>query len=178
MTFDEDDTSNSTPEEGIMAKVQFRSGQYYHVYNRGVNRGVIFFNQENYAFFIRRMSHYFQPAIVQIIAYCLMPTHHHLLVRMITDDEFASKVMQPFGTSYVKAVNKQQDRVGPLFQGKYKVKLVDSDAYLSSCHPSTGNQIVNAVPSPTSLSTRISPPWAWTMSRAMARPSPMPWGKR
>ena len=114
-----------------MAKVQFRSGRYYHVYNRGVNRSAIFFDQENYAFFIRRMRHYFQPELVHIIAYCLMPTHYHLLVQTQTDDEFGSKVMQSFGTSYVKAINKQQDRVGPLFQGKYNDKLVDTDAYLS-----------------------------------------------
>jgi len=114
-----------------MAKVQFRSGRYYHIYNRGVNRSAIFFNQENYAFFIRRLRHYFQSGIVHVIAYCLMPTHYHLLVQMLTDNEFGSKVMQPFGTSYVKAVNKQQARVGPLFQGSYKAKLVDSDAYLS-----------------------------------------------
>ncbi len=114
-----------------MANVQFRSGQYYHVYNRGVNREAIFFNEGNYAFFIRRIRRYFQPTLVHVIAYCLMPNHYHLLVRVCTDDEFGTKVMQPFGTSYVKAVNKQQDRVGPLFQGKYKAKLVDTDAYLS-----------------------------------------------
>ena len=114
-----------------MAKVQYRSGCFYHVYNRGVNRGRIFFRQENYAFFLRRMRKYVVPEQAQIVAYCLMPTHYHLFVQVHADDVFGDAVMQPFMTSYVKAVNKEQDRVGPLFQGKYKAILVDDDAYFS-----------------------------------------------
>ena len=46
-------------------------------------------------------------------------------------EDIGNKVMQPFGTSYVKSVNKQQKRVGPLYQGPFKAKHVDNDAYLS-----------------------------------------------
>lgn len=109
---------------------EYRAGNYYHIYNRGVNRGAIFFCEENYLFFLRRIRRYFTPDLAEIVAYCLMPTHYHLLVQVKTDDEFGNRVMKPLGTSYVKAVNKQQDRVGTLFQGRYRAKLVDSDAYL------------------------------------------------
>ncbi len=59
-----------------------------------------------------------------------MPTHYHLLVCLKTDD-FAHKVMHPFTVSYTKAINKQQERVGPLFQGPFQAKYVDNSAYLA-----------------------------------------------
>ena len=113
-----------------MTKPQFRAGQCYHVYNRGVNRAPIFFAEENWGFFLRRVREYFKPEFVLILAYCLLPNHYHILLRL-QNDELSSAVMQPFGTSYTKAINKQQNRVGPLFQGKFKAQLVKEDAYLT-----------------------------------------------
>jgi REP-associated tyrosine transposase len=107
----------------------FRAGSCYHLYNRGVNRQPIFFRDENWGYMIRRIRHYFRPELVDIVAYCLMPTHYHLLVYLKTDD-LSKQVMQPFGLSYTKAVNKQQGRVGPLFQGPFQAVRVDRDAYL------------------------------------------------
>ena len=104
-------------------------GNYYHLYNRGVNRQPIFFNQENWRFFIRKMRQYFLPDLLDVLAYCLMPNHYHILVYLKTEN-ISDKVMQPFGTSYVKAVNKQQKRVGPLYQGPFKARHVDSEDYL------------------------------------------------
>lgn len=113
-----------------MPNPQFRAGHCYHVYNRGVNRGPIFFTEENWGFFIRRVREYFKPEFVLILAYCLMPNHYHLLLRLKID-ALSSEIIQPFGTSYTKAINKQQNRVGPLFQGKFKAELVEEDAYLT-----------------------------------------------
>ena len=107
----------------------FAVGEYYHLFNRGVNRQPIFLQQENWGFFIRRLGDYFLPDQVLIIAYCLMPNHYHLLVQML-DEDFGRNVMQPFGTSYTKAINKQNDRVGSLFQGRYKPKHVTDNRYL------------------------------------------------
>jgi REP element-mobilizing transposase RayT len=105
------------------------AGQYYHIYNRGVNRQPIFFGEANWIFFIRLIQKYFQPNLVEILAYCLMPTHYHLLVYLLTDD-FAKKVMQPFSVSYTKAINEQHERVGPLFQGPFQTAWVGQSTYL------------------------------------------------
>jgi putative transposase len=105
-------------------------GNYYHFYNRGVNRQPIFFCTANWGFFIQKMRHYLQPELITVLAYCLMPNHYHFLVYLLTDD-IGNKAMQPFGTSYVKAVNRQQGRVGPLYQGPFKAKHVDNDGYLA-----------------------------------------------
>lgn len=112
-----------------MAKTIYSPGRYYHIYNRGVERRPIFFADRNWGFFIQRLRDYFVDGVADIIAYCLMPNHYHLLVYVLCDD-FGRAVMQPFSTSYTKAVNQEQGRVGHLFQGRYQGKLVDKDGYL------------------------------------------------
>jgi len=112
-----------------MRKTKLVSDHYYHLYNRGVNRGRIFFRPENWSFFLQRWRHYCWPELAEVVAYCLMPTHYHFLVYLQTD-QFAQQVMHPFAISYTKAVNKDQNRIGPLFQGPFQAKLVDNDAAL------------------------------------------------
>jgi putative transposase len=109
--------------------VVFQSGQYYHIYNRGVNRQLIFFCEDNWGFFLRRLRQHLKHELVDVVAYCLMPTHYHLLIFLKADHPL-SKLMQPFGVSYSKAVNRQQARTGPLFQGPFRAKLIDKDEYL------------------------------------------------
>jgi putative transposase len=110
-------------------KVTFQAGHVYHLYNRGVNRQPIFFCDENWGYLIKRLRRYFLPELADILAYCLMPTHYHLMVLSKTD-ELSERVMQPFGLSYTKAINRQQGRVGPLFQGPFRAAWVDDDRYL------------------------------------------------
>ena len=108
--------------------ITFEPDAFYHIYNRGVNREKIFFNEENNLFFTRNIERYLTP-VLDIIAYCLMPTHYHLLVcvRDIADQGYCqtTKAIQRFSISYTKAINKRYDRVGPLFQGPYQVKLIN-----------------------------------------------------
>jgi REP element-mobilizing transposase RayT len=102
---------------------------YYHIYNRGVDRRPIFFCSDNWRHFLVLLRRYFVPSSGQIVAYCLMPNHYHLLVRVLALD-FAKDVMQPFGVSYTKGVNLQQSRVGPIFQGPYRSVAIESDDQL------------------------------------------------
>lgn len=97
------------------------TGEAYHVYNRGANRGAIFFGEDNYLFFLQRLREKVASSAT-VLAYCLMPNHYHLLLR-ITSDLF-SKDMQAFGTSYSKAINAQEDRSGSLFQGRFQTRHV------------------------------------------------------
>ena len=112
-----------------MRKVTIHQDYYYHVYNRGVNHNNIFFHRRNWLFFLRRLGYYFKPELADVVAYCLMPNHYHLLVH-VHSDKFAQQVMHPFGISYAKAINKEQSREGRLFQGPFQAKLVDSNDYL------------------------------------------------
>jgi hypothetical protein len=64
-----------------------------------------------------------------IITYCLMPNHYHLIIRVCCDD-FGLKAMQPLTVSYTKAINKQEARVGAVFQGPFQARRVKSDGDL------------------------------------------------
>jgi REP element-mobilizing transposase RayT len=121
-------------------KILFEEGHYYHIYNRGNNRGAIFFRPENYSFFLRRWKKYLTPYL-DTIAYALMPTHYHFLARVKNPEFFKnsgfseptpviSNAMQRFGLSYTRAINKRFDRVGSLFQGVYQAKLIQTESHL------------------------------------------------
>ncbi len=104
-------------------------GGFYHIYNRGVDRRRVFFSRENSLFFLRRLRDHLavgDAAGVEVLAYCLMPNHYHLLVRPHGDD--LAVRLGALSKSYTQAINRQQDRVGPLFQGRFKAKLVEKEA--------------------------------------------------
>ena len=102
--------------------------EYYHLYNRGNNREPIFYDRENYLFFLRRIWKYLLPS-VKVVAYCLMPTHYHLLV-LVQEADAVSRAMQRFSISYTKAMNKRFNRVGSLFQGAFQAKHINENRYL------------------------------------------------
>ena len=108
-------------------KIEFRAGNYYHLYNRGNDRQKIFRERENYLFFLRRARKYFTDR-VEVIAYCLMPNHYHFLVHLLTDDLSAS--MHRLALSYSKAFNTRFDRAGSLFAGPFGARLVLNTEYL------------------------------------------------
>jgi len=110
---------------------------YYHFYNRGNNRQPVFFEPENYFFFLRRFRKYVLP-FVDVLVYCLMPTHYHILVRVKnqTSEVFktseVSNAIQKFLISYTKAINKRFSRVGALFQGQFQAKPIQTDTHLQN----------------------------------------------
>lgn len=107
----------------------FTRGQYYHIYNRGAGKNRIFFNDENYQYLLRLMQEYSWKHGAVMIAYCLMPNHYHFLLRQETGIPL-SKFMQVLFTTYVQALNLQQERSGTLFEGRFKHKRVDKWEYL------------------------------------------------
>lgn len=110
----------------------FLPDQYYHIYNRGNNRQAIFFERDNYLYFLLAIKKYLVD-YVDILAYCLMPTHYHFLVRVRSQtvaSEAVSHAMQKVGISYTKAVNKRFARVGALFQGQFQAKPVQNYSHL------------------------------------------------
>jgi REP element-mobilizing transposase RayT len=110
-------------------KIEFRQGQYYHVYNRGVGRQSIFREESNYLYVLGLLKLYCSELDVAVIAYCLMPNHYHLLLRQ-DGDEPVGLIPQRVFNSYTKAYNKRYDRIGTLFEGRYRAICVDNDSYL------------------------------------------------
>ena len=111
--------------------VPLAAGRFFHVYNRGVDRRPVFFSRENALYFLRLLRRHLEPddpAGVEVVAYCLMPNHFHLLVRPRGGD--LGDRMGGLAKSYTQAVNRRRGRVGPLFQGRFKAKPVDDEAGL------------------------------------------------
>lgn len=122
----------------------------YHVYNRGVEKRNIFLEASDYHTFINRLDQTLSDpnslttkrtrgrkggdrlrnynGEVQVLAYCLMPNHYHLLVKQLTEDGLP-KFMSTLSTSYSMYFNRKYSRVGSLFQGRYKAALVGDDQY-------------------------------------------------
>ena len=105
------------------------SGQYYHIYNRGVEKRDIFANDENYRFLLRRIKEFLPEYPITFIAYCLMPNHYHFLIRA-EEDGGVGPFLQRLFNSYTQAFNQQEKRSGTLFEGRAKSKLIDETGYL------------------------------------------------
>ncbi len=108
-------------------KIKLIQGEYYHFYNRGNNREGIFYEKANYAFFIRRIREYLLPS-ANVIAYCLMPSHYHIIAQVKGDE--VSRSMQKLSISYTKTVNKTYHRSGSLFEGTFKNIHINKENYL------------------------------------------------
>lgn len=61
-----------------------------------------------------------------------MPNHFHIVIQVNSQD-FTDKVLKPFLLSYSKAINFEQGRVCPLFQGRFQLRLIDEEDYLVDC---------------------------------------------
>jgi len=106
----------------------------YHVYNRGNNKQPLFFNRDNYLYFLRKVKTHLH-LVCDILAYCLMPNHFHFLIYMneesakIATQKSAGIQVSKFSnglrtllSSYTRGVNIQQERTGTLFAQNTFVK--------------------------------------------------------
>jgi putative transposase len=110
--------------------VKITSNTYYHLYNRGNNKELIFFENDSYIYFLQQFKKYVSP-FCEVYAYCLMPNHFHFFVK-INDQILFEKGIKNFFISYSKAINKKHNRVGSLFQGRYKASEINSDSYYTT----------------------------------------------
>ena len=122
---------------------QFTENGYYHIYNRGVEKRDIFLDKQDYAVFLNYLKKYLDPILgsdplwknkplcneVDLLTFCLMPNHFHLLARQKTING-VTKLMRAVCTNYVMYFNAKYERVGGLFQGKYKAAPVLNDVHL------------------------------------------------
>lgn len=135
----------------LMERITFEPGKFYHVYNRGVEKHVIFRDEKSYWRFVCSMYYFndsnFNPEnfryqgqtliknprtreeLVDIIAWCLMPSHYHLLLRERNKGGI-TKFMRRLGTGYTMYVNKKYERSGHIFEGAFKTRYIDRDDYL------------------------------------------------
>lgn len=127
------------------------AGQIYHVFNRGVEKRTTFIDSKDYERFVDTLNYYrvkTPPArfsfrkrgifsgrqaetvsIGEIICFCLMPNHFHLLVKQI-EEQGITTLLSKLTNSYTKYFNTKHKRVGPLFQGSFKAVRIENDEQL------------------------------------------------
>lgn len=106
----------------------FAPGLLYHVIGRGNQRQRIFLRDGDYHAYLQRVAKYRQKYGVQVWAYCLMPNHVHLLVE--TSGPPLAKFMQGVQQSYTQYFNRLHEKVGHVFQGRYKAIVCEKERYL------------------------------------------------
>jgi putative transposase len=115
--------------------MQFTEGSFYHIYNRGNDKRIIFFEERNYDFFLQKVKKYIA-SYSNLLAWSLMPNHFHFLIQANASTvtivkEAPIKInaltegIRMLLSSYTKAIQKQESITGNLFQQKTKFKCVD-----------------------------------------------------
>lgn len=127
-------------------------GEHYHVYNRGVEKRIIFNDEHDYQRFLilmflvnntvpvdiknmlrnctlPEMLETKRNPLVHIQAFSLLPNHYHLLLSPVVENGVA-KFMQKLATGYTMYFNAKNQRTGSLFQGKYKIKHAAEEQYV------------------------------------------------
>jgi len=141
----------------MQRKLTFAPGEFYHIYNRGTDKRVIFLDERDYRRFqfllytannneVIRLDNFLKKlkqgrsllemfaiprgeTLVDIGGYCLMPNHFHLLLHEKQDNGI-STFMKKLLTAYSMYFNKRHERTGGLFEGRFKAKHADTDEYL------------------------------------------------
>jgi putative transposase len=133
--------------------ISFAHDEFYHLYNRGVEKRMIFKSRADYQRFLMllylsnsteevHVSNTLKNTafadvfnieratpLVAIGAYCLMPNHFHILATPIESDGISRFILK-LQTGYAMYFNKRNERSGSLFQGPYKAQHADTDEYL------------------------------------------------
>jgi REP element-mobilizing transposase RayT len=139
-----------------MRNVKMAIHEYYHIFNRGVDKRTVFNDEDDFQRFLKSMKefnviepigsifeHSFggkqlghsvskedgQDPLVEFVAYCLNPNHYHFVLRQLVDQGI-EKFMHRLGMGYTKYFNNRHKRSGALFQGPFKVVHVESNEQL------------------------------------------------
>jgi REP element-mobilizing transposase RayT len=120
----------------------FAVDEYYHCYNRGTDKRVVFADKQDYNYFLESIDSYnsneafgklrlhqkspLEDQIVEVVAYCLLPNHFHMVLKERVEGGI-SKYMQRIGISYTLYFNEKNNRSGALFQGAFKSKEIGTD---------------------------------------------------
>lgn len=137
-----------------MRKQPLVTGEYYHIYNRGVDKRDIFETKDDLDRFVESMIEFNQidvigsltnnrkhqivpkalsghrEELVAFVVYCINPNHYHFVLKQLVDGG-VSKYMQKLQAGYTYYFNAKYSRTGSLFQGTFKSQVVKSENYFN-----------------------------------------------
>jgi len=117
----------SDADDAGLPERQFSKTGIYHVMLRGINKQLIFEEQEDYLRFLSCLSEVKKISGFKLFAYCLMGNHLHLLIK--EEGEPLAQIFKRIGARYVFWFNWKYDRSGHLFQDRFRSEPVESDDY-------------------------------------------------
>lgn len=135
-------------------------GIVYHVLNRGNGRLKLFYKDQDYAAFVKLLAEVKEAAPMKVLAYCLMPTHWHLVLHPKHDGDL-SNFMLRLSTSHVRRHHAQHHHLagGHLYQGRFKSFPVQDDAhFLALCRYVEANPL-------RAKKARRAEAWRWSSLR-------------
>jgi REP element-mobilizing transposase RayT len=127
-------------------KIRLECGNYYHIYNRGINSCELFHESGNYYHFLNLYNKYIS-AVAETFAWVLMRNHFHLLVRILDPlnpegfqnlqglkglktEKYITQQFSNLFNAYSKAFNKRYHRTGSLFEHTFRRKIILDETYL------------------------------------------------
>lgn len=105
---------------------------YYHVIARGNQKQNVFLQQADFEKYLGLLKHYKRRYKFRLYAWCLMPNHVHLILEVNKPKELP-KIIQGLNLGYARWFNKKYNKVGHLWQGRYKSLIIQKDRYVLDC---------------------------------------------
>lgn len=104
----------------------------YHIIVRGNCKQIVFYDSKDYSVYLRILSRCKKRYGFSLYGYCLMPNHIHMVGEPVKPDGL-SRFMQGLNRAYTAYFNKRYNKVGHLWQGRFKSKPILKDSYLLDC---------------------------------------------
>lgn len=108
-------------------------GLPHHIVQRGHNRQAVFVETRDYEYYLTNLREWKITLGLEVYSYCLMTNHVHLVVRATDELSAIPQLMKRLAGRQTRFVNSMEGRSGSLWEGRYKVSPIDTDAYLLSC---------------------------------------------
>ena len=107
-------------------------GNFYHVMTQGINKENIFHSDSLKKIYIKLIFDYAKKKKVNVLAYCIMINHAHLLLN-IRDTINMSEFMKVINMKFAMIYNEMQKRIGVVFRNRYESELIYSEEYFFNC---------------------------------------------
>lgn len=105
----------------------------HHIVQRGHNRSPVFTEAIDFNYYLASLIRFKKQFGVKVYSFCLMTNHIHLIVEPGDDVTTISKLMKRLAGRQTRLVNKLENRSGSLWEGRYKISAIQTEAYLLQC---------------------------------------------
>jgi len=105
----------------------------HHIIQRGHNRADVFFDDDDYDFYLQNLRTLKYAFDVKVYAYCLMKNHVHLIINPGDNTSSIGLFMKRLAGRQTRYINKKYDRSGTLWESRYRSSLIETERYLLAC---------------------------------------------